>query len=301
MWLRRLKIGGSISLMALAVGSRFNSLAKKSTLKKKKKKKKMASSSNARHGGNCFFKTITTFNILKNQLRIPKMIGNQLQVHDCVTLEVPTGDKWEVQLERDSRGVVSFCNHGWRRFTEFYSIDSGNFLHFLYQGCSDFLVFIYEKAPAEIGYPLRNDGQDSSVETEPADSLAMVVCHVPLNTMDEEEEGMDSNDDDEMPFNSEHPFFQIKISKSYLHIPQARIPATFTNEHSFIKDLKRVKFDMGDKVWSVNVKVYRYVKFGEGWTKFVKENSVKLGDVCFFELISTSPEVRFKVTISRNA
>ncbi|CAN1157569.1 B3 domain-containing protein At4g01580, partial [Linum perenne] len=192
--------------------------------KKKKKKKNMASSSNARHGGNCFFKTITTLNILKNQLRIPKMIGNQLQVHDCVTLEVPTGDEWEVQLERDSRGVVSFCNDGWRRFTKFYSIISGNFLHFEYKGCSDFLVFIYETAPTEIDYPLRNDGQDSSVQTEPADSLAMVVCHVPLNTMDEEEEGMDSNDDDddvETPFSSEHPFFKIKIRRSYLHIPQA--------------------------------------------------------------------------------
>ncbi|CAN1157565.1 B3 domain-containing protein At4g01580, partial [Linum perenne] len=267
--------------------------------KKKKKKKKMASSSNASHGGNCFFKTITTFNILKNQLRIPKMIGNQLQVHDCVTLEVPTGDKWEVQLERDSRGVVSFCNHGWRRFTEFYSIDSGNFLHFLYRGCSDFLVFIYEKAPAEIGYPLRNDGQDSSVETEPADSLAMVVCHVPLNTMDEEEEGMDSNDDDEMPFNSEHPFFQIKISKSYLGV-RVHVPASFTDKHLFIRDVDRVKFEMGDKVWSVNVKINTYAVFSGGWRKFVKENSVKLGDVCFFELVSTSPEVRFKVTISRN-
>ncbi|CAN1157567.1 B3 domain-containing protein REM19 [Linum perenne] len=227
------------------------------------------------------------------------MIGNQLQVHDCVTLEVPTGDEWEVQLERDSRGVVSFCNDGWRRFTKFYSIISGNFLHFEYKGCSDFLVFIYETAPTEIDYPLRNDGQDSSVQTEPADSLAMVVCHVPLNTMDEEEEGMDSNDDDEMPFNSEHPFFQIKISKSYLGV-RVHVPASFTDKHLFIRDVDRVKFEMGDKVWSVNVKINTYAVFSGGWRKFVKENSVKLGDVCFFELVSTSPEVRFKVTISRN-
>ncbi|CAN1139465.1 hypothetical protein LINPERHAP1_LOCUS14898 [Linum perenne] len=58
---------------------------------------------------------------------------------------------------------------------------------------------------------------------------------------------------------------------------------------------------MGNKVWKVNVKVYGYVKFGKGWPKFVKENSLKLEDVCFFELISMSPEVRFKVTISRKA
>ncbi|CAN1779850.1 hypothetical protein LINPERHAP1_LOCUS14897 [Linum perenne] len=104
------------------------------------------------------------------------MIGNRLLGYACATLEVPTRDEWEVLLERDSRGVVSFCNDGWRRFTEFYSISSGNCLHFEYKGCSDFLVFIYETALTENEYPLRNDGQESSVETELADSLAMVVC-----------------------------------------------------------------------------------------------------------------------------
>ncbi|CAN1157564.1 B3 domain-containing protein At5g18000 [Linum perenne] len=271
---------------------------------KKKKKKKMASSSNASHGGSCFFKTITTFNIHKNQLRIPKMIGNQLLGYACATLEVPTGDEWEVQLERDSRGVVSFCNDGWRRFTEFYSINSGNFLHFEYKGCSDFSVFIYETAPTEIEYPLRNNGQDSSDETEPANSLAMVIYNVPLNTMDEEGDGIDSDsdsdDDTEIPFSSEHPFFKIKIRRSYLNISQVHVPACFTDKHFFIKDVDRVKFEMGDKVWSVKVNVYKYARFRGGWPKFVKENSLKLGDVCFFELISTSPEVRFKVTISRN-
>lgn len=59
---------------------------------------------------------------------------------------------------------------------------------------------------------------------------------------------------------------------------------------------------VGDKSWPVKFRNYPHsssVAFTSGWSTFVKDNSLQVGDVCAFELIK-SDGAMLKVSIFRN-
>lgn len=70
---------------------------------------------------------------------------------DSVTLKVPNGDVWQVDLIK-SKGKLCF-NNGWMEFAMHYGITFGNLLVFKYEGFSIFNVLIFDPTACEIVYP----------------------------------------------------------------------------------------------------------------------------------------------------
>lgn len=64
---------------------------------------------------------------------------------------------------------------------------------------------------------------------------------------------------------------------------------------SFITYLQHTRRLWRVKLW---IDERRRVRFSAGWSRFVKENAIKVGDVCVFELIERDGSV-MKVSIFR--
>ncbi|CAN0923203.1 B3 domain-containing protein At3g18960 [Linum grandiflorum] len=269
----------------------------------------MASSSQAKRGEEVtrFFRIILQHAIVAKKLMIPRKFirenGQQLLGCDAATLEVPTGDKWDVGLKTDRRGFVWFCSHGWEEFTEFYSLDIGHFLLFQYKGHSDnFSVVICDRSAVEIDYPTlsraANVGRAVEIESED-DSLSVEI----LDDVDAAANKRDVGKGKAPMVDDGHSALQIEIKKGHLSYGhQSRIPFRFIERHPFMRDVEQMVLEVGDKVWKVRLALAynKYVSFAAGWTKFAKDNSLNLGDVCVFKMVTMSPDVRMKKKKSHN-
>ena len=73
----------------------------------------------------------------------------------------------------------------------------------------------------------------------------------------------------------------------------------FTKKHT-IGHVLTVMLQVADRLWPVKLYTYSYSSnnFSAGWTAFVRENTLQVGDVCVFELIMKDDAV-FKVYIFR--
>ncbi|CAL1404550.1 unnamed protein product [Linum trigynum] len=102
-------------------------------------------------------------------------------------------------------------------------------------------------------------------------------------------------------FPSKRPSFQIKMSQSYMAGAKPHIPLPFRQKHIKLTE-QRLKLEAGGRDWTVELYAYRtkHMKLGLGWNCFMEDNSLQLGDVCNFELVSGDPtDVQLKVTIAR--
>lgn len=127
------------------------------------------------------------FKIVSDQgaqrLRLPpeftRRYGHNL-ADDCLSLKVPNGLVWKVELIRYSNHEA-WLHRGWQRFQEYYSIQLGHFLIFKYVGNSHFEVHIFDTTATEIEYSyydsLERDAlmnQVAKTESEPDDSVVFL-------------------------------------------------------------------------------------------------------------------------------
>ncbi|XP_060191876.1 uncharacterized protein LOC132621571 [Lycium barbarum] len=98
-----------------------------------------------------FFKIILSPHSSKLQIPDEFLVKYGADLRDVVSLEVPSGAKWEVKLQ-NSNGMT-WLKEGWNQFKEYYSIGCGYFLLFKYNGNSHFSVFIFDLSASEIEYP----------------------------------------------------------------------------------------------------------------------------------------------------
>ncbi|CAI0406776.1 unnamed protein product [Linum tenue] len=103
------------------------------------------------------------------------------------------------------------------------------------------------------------------------------------------------------------PSFLVMIQR-HNRKPQPRLipPLAFVNEHQQMENAEsvRLKLAMGgnDAKWDVDVIRYSAkgpCLYGKGFSKFYKENDLKLGDVCLFEMLLSEGNVVFQVSIAR--
>ncbi|CAJ1977623.1 unnamed protein product [Sphenostylis stenocarpa] len=104
-------------------------------------------------------------------------------------------------------------------------------------------------------------------------------------------------------FRSHNPFFIREMKPSYINILLV-IPTSFGTDHVGIdgKSIAIGTSDSGDKTWLVKFCVNSsngQSVLTTGWRKFVKENNLKVGDVCVFEQIK-SPAFSLRVHIFRH-
>lgn len=100
-------------------------------------------------------------------------------------------------------------------------------------------------------------------------------------------------------FKSENPFFVITTRPSNtLKVP---VPYSFIKEH-IEQDAVSLTLENGGKLWPVKVLLYehrarRSAYLSGGWRAFARENSVKAGQDCAFELINREDGVLLRVHI----
>eukprot|EP00261_Vitis_vinifera_P035239 XP_019076482.1 PREDICTED: B3 domain-containing protein Os01g0723500 isoform X1 [Vitis vinifera] len=98
-------------------------------------------------------------------------------------------------------------------------------------------------------------------------------------------------------FVSNYPFFKIVMQSTYLHSGYLRIPKQFSSTHIKGSSRKAMLW-ASDRFWPVKLLVYPLWSsvLTTGWVDFVKENALREGDVCVFEmasLIRTAGEKRW--------
>ncbi|XP_062022842.1 B3 domain-containing transcription factor VRN1 [Rosa rugosa] len=100
-----------------------------------------------------FEKLILSSTLKAKQLKIPENFAKKHrdEFSTYVTLSVPGGHVWRVGLKKADNKY--WFQDGWQDFIERYSIRTGYFLIFRYEGNSSFTVHIYNLTTAEINYP----------------------------------------------------------------------------------------------------------------------------------------------------
>ncbi|KAF7845114.1 putative B3 domain-containing protein [Senna tora] len=101
-------------------------------------------------------------------------------------------------------------------------------------------------------------------------------------------------EEEEIKFNSEYPFFQVKLTSSnitgYLYIPKH-----FRQQMNMKKKEQKVKFQICNEfyctgfhfIYEVRHGTLRELRISQGWRQFVKKYDLKLEDLCIFEMIKS--------------
>lgn len=97
---------------------------------------------------------------------------------ETVELQVPSGDVWHVELKKTKDGVALDC--GWKNFVEAYGILENDTLIFNYNGCSSFLVLIFEQSGCEkaVAYCTKKRGPMDNLWPTPHAKTARPSCNV---------------------------------------------------------------------------------------------------------------------------
>ncbi|KAL6332108.1 hypothetical protein AAG906_020790 [Vitis piasezkii] len=238
-----------------------------------------------------------------------KEYGNSLS--NFVFLHLPTGAEWRVELLK-LHGEVLFGS-GWQRFADFYSIGYGHFLLFRYEGSSHFHVLIFDMTASEIEYPYATtpthddnlhevsvgilDDFPSSKTTNHIDTIDVTTSEVVSHLYDSSIPNFrDGALERAKAFKSENPFFIVTMRPSYV----GSWYGLFCQE-ALQRDNNKTTLSVSDgRTWSVKYIMKKSnVKFSSGWTKFARDNSLEVGDVCAFELIKCTG-TSLKVVIFQN-
>ncbi|KHN37402.1 B3 domain-containing protein [Glycine soja] len=103
-------------------------------------------------------------------------------------------------------------------------------------------------------------------------------------------------------FRSENPFFICAMRKTYIQRSVLFMPGNFITEDQQREDDHVFLWISSERAW--HVKFYPSHSSGQillsiGWMDFVKDNNLKIGDVCVFDQIK-KPGISFRVVIFRD-
>ncbi|XP_050935336.1 B3 domain-containing transcription factor VRN1-like isoform X3 [Cucumis melo] len=105
-----------------------------------------------------------------------------------------------------------------------------------------------------------------------------------------------------------NPSFMVTMGRSYLHTSNLNIPTGFASTYlKETKDLILYVSSDDQKVWKILcVERWLYARscqrfeMAKGWREFARDNSLKEGDICVFELMKNIQKMSlFKTTIFR--
>ncbi|CAK8564687.1 unnamed protein product [Lathyrus sativus] len=205
-----------------------------------------------------FMKAILPSPIHSKQVRIPDQFiswfGNELNT--LVTLTLPDGRQWDIQLSKCHTNGVFLCNK-WQDFSQHYSLHYGYYLDFNYQGNSNFTVVIYDTTCLEISYPLTNTASNEYNPNNPSFYSKSIK--------------------------GRYAYISADFATKYLKL---NVPIKLQNSQG-----KQWQVSCGTHM--VNSSAMR---ISAGFTKFAKENNLSEGVTYVFELIKKEPVLVLLVT-----
>ncbi|KAL3515236.1 hypothetical protein ACH5RR_022138 [Cinchona calisaya] len=223
--------------------------------------------------------------LTEKKLKIPLQFVKDFlkEVPKRTVLEGPSGGPWCVKVIKTAEGDV-FLGDGWQKFVEDNLLHVYNFLLFGYdRGARCFTVQIFEQSGLERDY--------TSAPTTHQD----VANSSGIKNLDphSRRSGQSTKDsaviqEKAKSFCSQHPFFELLIKRYNVGPPFLMfIPKWFAEEHFQMAKTKiRLKNSEG-KAWEVNCTVNSgSLVFVGGLSRFVRDNELKVGNVCIFELVA---------------
>ncbi|KAF8019934.1 hypothetical protein BT93_G0580 [Corymbia citriodora subsp. variegata] len=190
---------------------------------------------------------------------------------------------WPVKLKRCGHRATRFAS-GWLAFRREARLRLGNVCVFELIDGDDivFKVYIFDGA---------GGNEESKCAASPSDPVFRGPTPLrPLTTAELANE-----------IDSAHPFFKLVIPEYQTH--KMNVPVEFTRKHIQESTDMMAVLRYLDRSWPV--KILRYKQdhrafFSGGWPAFARENCLRVGDVCMFELIDRDDFV-FKVSIFHSA
>ncbi|CAN1138681.1 Putative B3 domain-containing protein Os03g0621600 [Linum perenne] len=268
-----------------------------------------------------FFKVIIRDSLRAKKLMLPKRFTKTYwrNAPTRATLALPGQRTWEMEVFKDAARCM-WLTVGWEAFAGFYSLDHGSFLHFTYLGGSTFFVRVYALDCMQIKYPVAVSDSSSSRDSEADEGGSFEVSDYQEEeeTDDEEEEEEDfehlprnhvlrrgkekMGDSSSQRGHAELPEFVANVTPTYLKLYQAHIPGKFSKKYIADTD-DLVILKIGNKTWNAKLNrqggKFRYPKLSSGWIQFARDNAIKVGDKCVFQLLKRIPVLVFKVVIIR--
>ncbi|KAK2665196.1 hypothetical protein Ddye_003770 [Dipteronia dyeriana] len=125
---------------------------------------------NLEEGDVCLFELIRMEDFLLKRLpeKFVRKFGDELSA--VVTLMVPNGRTWHVQLTKEEKKIL-FLLDGWHDFVKYYSISAGSFMVFKYRKNSSFHVLIFDQSACEIQYPIYHGGPNNDEQNSNQDEM----------------------------------------------------------------------------------------------------------------------------------
>ncbi|XP_074352722.1 B3 domain-containing protein LOC_Os12g40080-like [Apium graveolens] len=245
-----------------------------------------------------FFKIIVSDITSESKLIIPRKFvrNHEDKLLERVVLKTPGGAAWAVDVERRNNKVS--VRNGWPQFATFYSISFGyNLVVFDYIGQCNLLVHVYDPSTTEINYTNLNNGklvlQIRKFLFTHCTSVKMTSYHCQLpairDGVSESEGEKDIALASANAFKSDKPFFVVSMKPSYVAGRGMNIPRNFQETFTEWKNRNKLILHVAGRNWAVDC-ILRpdRCRLTSGWIKFIRANSLNVGDVCVFELINSS-------------
>ncbi|KAL7254483.1 hypothetical protein ACSBR1_008795 [Camellia fascicularis] len=244
-------------------------------------------------------------------LHVPSGFVKQLKgkTSGSVFLTGPSGNTWQVNFIQKEDGL--FFHEGWSAFAKDHFAEYGDFFVFKYNGDFDFIVMVFDKSACEkeaafhakctqdISNFVRNKGNKRVKLQENASSHEAFEGVPKSRTNTQSKATYRKNEDGGHELSmwegthekkaTHRPFFVSRMTKG--NVKQVFIlylPPSFVMEHfPSYKNRQIVLRNQEGNQWIV--KLIRRASCGSfcaGWPAFVRDNRVKEGDTCRFELVS---------------
>ncbi|XP_058069227.1 B3 domain-containing protein Os03g0212300-like [Magnolia sinica] len=243
--------------------------------------------------------------------------GRELCSIDVAILNGPRRTGWRVGLKVEDGRM--FFRHGWREFIKHHDIQEGYFLVFKYNGKSHFDVEVFDKSaclkkydsydlrgdPIEIRRSQPSNPMKRKKSSSESSNFEVLVSEdnqeiQPGKRLKAEKEVFDRKSSH---FNPNNYHFKAVINRSNVMKPYMCIPKKFTLTNDLTIGRTMTLRDSEQRLWTVTIDRQRYscsTYFRSGWTQFAVANGMKVGDVCFFDIVPSMKDV-MDVRIGRRA
>ncbi|XWS33686.1 hypothetical protein CRYUN_Cryun22dG0104200 [Craigia yunnanensis] len=196
-----------------------------------------------------------------------------------VILCLSNGKSWPAEYHQRSVGNPNgrICN-GWRAFAKDNNLKIGDVcvLEMTDDTKISFKVFIFQAIADANCHPSQGVSQKPLGLTSPSPKAAREKASMP-------------------------PFFKRVVLSLHLKEKRVGIPFRFVEQY-FKPNIQMLILQVADRSWPVKITsnpYYRLAKLTSGWIEFARENFLREGDICVYELDTVSNGL-LKVSISRS-
>ncbi|PUZ42221.1 hypothetical protein GQ55_9G566900 [Panicum hallii var. hallii] len=221
-------------------------------------------------GDSEFFKILLP-GMYEEALRLPAKFARDLGARRDLKLQLAGGEMmplWDVEVFADEKRGDMYLGLGWKKFARAHDLRDGYLLVFRYDdGAAALTVTVFDRSTCRKQYVHAGAaGGGKASRGAGAGRLSLAIA--------------------------EPSHFAVSLRQCNLGTKQNQylnVPVEFQDAHGYARR-RQVKLRMGGRSWSVNLKRGKRVlgdrtAFKYGWHQFCVDNSLEVGDTCFFTVI----------------